>query len=130
MRSALEKRLRVLEDNPLLRPPSPPEPSASDLLSRQKAQEFLDQLDEKYIALMNEDAGRSPQEWSNLTLAVLSRVQDHLRENRPLAFPVEVADIYLAETWVGDDAWCTACRYKLPRGYFKLCPLCGGQVTG
>jgi hypothetical protein len=61
-------------------------------------------------------------------MAILTRVQDHVRENRPLAFSSELAEAYLENSYAGHEVECPGCRFKLPRGYFKLCPVCSGDV--
>ena len=129
MKHALANRIERLEKDPRMWPPPPP--SAEDLLFRKKSQELLGDLDERYTQLVREDLRRrygQATHWSGLTIALLSRVLDHVQEDRPLAFPAAVAQVYVDDPSAGDAAACLECRYKLPLRYFERCPLCGGPV--
>ena len=129
MQRSLLKRVEGLENDPRFQPPPPP--SAADRLFQQKAQELLREIDERYARLVTEDLQRNahqPCRWSGLTIEFLLRVDDHIREGRPLAFPAAVAEAYVGHGYAGHDVACNQCRFKLPRAYFKLCPVCGGQV--
>ena len=122
----LEKRLARLSKLPQFQPPPPP--SAEDLLFREKALELLASLDPKYSKPVLESLTHPPQEWSGLALAILTRVLDHVRENRPLAFPSELAEAYLENPYADHESWCRGCKFRLPRGCFEVCPLCGSQL--
>jgi hypothetical protein len=127
---SLLKRVERLEQNPNWQPPPPP--SAADRLFREKSQDLLREIDERYARLIREDLQhhfRAPDHWSGLTVELLVRVADHVTKGLPLAFPAAVAAAYLGNPYAGHEAACNQCRYKLPWGYFKLCPVCGGQVT-
>ena len=127
MKRSLGKRVERLERERRFQ--APPPPSAKDLHFWPMAQELLRQLDQKYATLVQEDFARGdPRQFSALTMAVASRVLDHLEEDRPLAFPPAVAAAYVENPDARESASCQDCRYRLPWGYFKLCPLCGGQV--
>src|SRR5262245_5428979 len=62
---------------------------------------------------------------SGIMLAFLRRVNDHLRDGTPLAFPAAVAEAFVKDPDVNDNDVCRECDYKLPRGCFTLCPVCG-----
>ena len=127
MKRSLGKRVERLERERRFQ--APPPPSAKDLQLWPMVRELLRQLDEKYATLVQEDLARgNTRQFSALTMAVASRVADHLEEGRPLAFPQAVAAAYVENPDAGEDASCPDCRYRLPWGYFKLCPVCGGQV--
>lgn len=129
MKHGLVRRIERLEKDPRWQP-SPP-PSAEDRLFRQKSEELLRTMDEQYAQLVCEDLQRSrgrPARWSGLTIAVLRRALDHVREGRPLAFPADLAQAYVDNPYAGSAAECLECRYKLPLGYYEQCPLCGGPV--
>lgn len=57
---------------------------------------------------------------------------DHLSgEDKPVALPPEVADVYLQDDEVGPYHDCEDCSYNVPVGrrrYFERCPLCGGRT--
>jgi hypothetical protein len=130
VKGSLDKRVERLEKSRRFQPPPPP-PGARDLKFRSKAQELMGQLEGKYATLFTEDLARgagNPRQYSGLTMAILKRVLDHLEEGRPLAFPPAVAAAYVENPDAGESASCQDCRYRLPWGYFKLCPVCGGQV--
>lgn len=130
MHRSLLKRVEQLENDPRFQPPPPP--SAADRLFREKSQELLRAIDKRYARLIGEDLQRNPLQphgWSGLRVEFLVRVVGHVCEERPLAFPAAVAAAYLGNPYAGHGAACNQCGYKLPWGYFKLCPVCGGQVT-
>ena len=129
MKRALIARVERLENDRRALPS--PEPTAADRLFRKKSQELLAGLGEQYARFVSDDLERNPSQpacWSGLTLALFSRVIDHIHEGRPLAFPAVVAQAYVDNPQAGDIAACLGCRYKLPRGFFARCPLCGEPV--
>jgi hypothetical protein len=102
-------------------------PSAEDLLFRAKLRELLLKMDAKYTGVVLEDFKHPLSEASNLTLAVCKRARDHIRQNTPLAFPKEVAEVYLSRK-VRSDTRCWGCGYSVPAASFTACPLCGGRL--
>jgi len=100
-------------------------PSAEDLLFYKTLRELLQNMDPKYGHVVLEDLKR-PQR-SDFTLAVCKRVIDHIRQNTPLAFPKEVAEVYLSRK-VKSDTRCWGCGYSVPAASFTACPLCGGRL--
>src|SRR5262249_3080774 len=105
---------------------SPPR-TAEELLFQQKSLELLGQMDQSYVEAINRDLQRSDpsKRWSMLTLAFYCRVKDHLQDGTPLAFPAAVAKAYVLNPDVNDTDVCRECDYRLPRGHFTLCPVCG-----
>jgi hypothetical protein len=102
-----------------------------DQLLRNKAQQLMREVDERYTQLVVADLqrnSRDPEHWSGLTVEFLMRAADHVRDGLPLAFPASLAEAYLGNPHAGHAAACQQCRYKLPVGYFELCPVCGGRV--
>jgi hypothetical protein len=126
---SLLKRVERLERDPRWQPPPPP--SAVDELFRKRARQLMREVDERYTRLVVADLqrnARDPEHWSGLTVEFLMRAADHVREGLPLAFPASLAEAYLGNPHAGHAAACEKCRYKLPMGYFELCPVCGGHV--
>jgi len=126
MNLSLARRVQQLEQRLHVVPPSPP-PSNEDRLLHKTVEGLLQTMDPKYSHLAFEDLKRPPRQWSDFTLAVCKRVLDHIRENRPLAFPDEVAEIYVSGR-VTAETRCRACGYSLPAASFIACPLCGGRL--
>lgn len=95
----------------------------------QKIPELLDQMNPEYGNRVKEDlASRPLSEYSDFTMVVLQAAMDHVTENRPLAFPDAVAEVYLRGERVYGRAECRSCRFRLPSLHFRQCPLCGGEV--
>ena len=115
----LEQRFHVVEPPPL---------TAEDLLFHEKLEELLALMDEKHAAVVLEDLAHPIHEASELTLAVCRRAMDHIGQNTPLAFPGEVAEVYLSRT-VSFETECEGCGYSVPDGSFRVCPLCGGRLV-
>ncbi len=129
MQRSLLKRVERLEKNPRFQPPPPPSPA--DRLFLEKAQELTRKIDERYgrlVAEVLQSNFHEPSPARGLAFEFLMRVREHVREGRPLAFPAVVAEVYLSNPYAGNGVSCQQCRFTLPLGYFKLCPVCGGQV--
>lgn len=127
MRRCVARRVQRLEVHFRPRRLEARPPSAEDLLFNAKLRELLLQMDAKYTDVVLEDFKHPLSEASDLTLAVCKRARDHIRENTPLAFPKEVAEVYLSSK-VKSDTRCWGCRYEVPAASFKACPLCGGRL--
>ncbi len=127
MRHSVAGRVQRLEVHFRPRPTKAHVPSAEDLLLYKTVEELLQNMDPKYSHLAFEDLKRPPSQWSDLTLAVGKRVLDHLRQNRPLAFPDKIAEIYVNRK-VTSETRCRACGYSVPAASFKACPICGGRL--
>jgi rRNA maturation endonuclease Nob1 len=84
-------------------------------------------MDEKHTGVVREDFAHPVSEASQLTLAVYQRAIDHIRKNTPLAFPKEVAEVYLSRK-VSSETECEGCGYSVPAASFRVCPLCGGRL--
>ena len=129
MKASLLRRIEKLEQNPRWQPPPPP--TAQDRLYWKKLEQLLSEIDDKYACLIRADLKRAPrdmQQWSGLAQEFDCRVLDHVSYGTPLAFPPAVAEAYWENPSAGSSASCQRCHYRLPRGYFKLCPLCNGVV--
>jgi hypothetical protein len=86
-------------------------------------------MNPEYGNRVKEDlASRPLSEYSDFTMVVLQAAMDHVTENRPLAFPDAVAEVYLRGERVYGRAECRSCRFRLPSLHFRQCPLCGGEV--
>jgi hypothetical protein len=107
----------------------PPPPSAEDLLFQKKIRELLDQMDEKHRGIVQADFAHPLSEASILTMAVCRRAIDHIRQSTPLAFPREVAEVYLSRKVGYDETACQGCGYAVPAASFEACPLCGGRLS-
>lgn len=121
-KGSLERRLVHLEANPLWQP-RPPR-TAEDLLFREKLQEILQKIDPNYSRLVYGDLNHGSdvqalRQYSALTLAVMSRVADHVRM---------VAQAYLENPFSPEGEVCRSCGYELPKMCFRQCPICGGTV--
>ena len=125
MNHSLARRVQQLEQRFHVDPPPPP--SAEDLLFQKKLGELVEQMDEKHKGIVLEDFARPLSEASNLTMAVCKRAIDHISQNTPLAFPREVAEVYLSAN-VRSETKCQGCGYSVPAATFKACPLCGGHL--
>jgi rubrerythrin len=125
MNHSLARRVQQLEQRFHVAPPPPP--SAEDLLFQKKLGELVEQMDEKHKGVVLEDFARPLSEASNLTMAVCKRAIDHISQNTPLAFPREVAEVYLSGK-VRSETNCQGCGYSVPAATFKACPLCGGRL--
>jgi hypothetical protein len=126
-RRSLERRLAVLAKDRRFQPP--PSPSPEDLLLEQKIPELLDQMNPAYGNRVKEEMRSRPlREYSDFALAVLKIAMEHVTENRPLAFPDVVAEVYLRDEHAHAGVECRSCRYRLPLLHFSQCPLCGGEV--
>ena len=125
MNLSLPRRVQQLEQR-LHVSPAPP-PSAEDLLFQEKLGELLAQMDEKHSGIVLNELTHPLSEASNMTLAVCQRAMDHISRNTPLAFPREVAEVYLSRK-VSSQTKCQGCGYLVPAASFKACPLCGGRL--
>jgi rubrerythrin len=125
MNPSLARRVQQLEQRFHVVPPPPP--SAEDLLFQKKLGELVAQMDEKHKGIVVEDFAHPLSEASELTLAVCQRAMDHIRQNTPLAFPREVAEVYLSRK-VSSETECKECGYSVPAASFRVCPLCGGRL--
>jgi hypothetical protein len=117
---SLERRLAVLAKARLLQLAPPPSPE--EMLCMQKVQELLEGMNPVYANRVAEELVRPLHECSDFALEVLGTAMDHVTENRPLALPDVVAEVYLL------GSQCRLCRYRLPSMHFHRCPLCGGEV--
>jgi hypothetical protein len=123
----LERRLDVLAKSHRFRITRPPSPE--DLLFLKKFDVLLAQMDPRDAgAVANELATNDIHGCTDFTLQVLTVVVDHVQENRPLAFPEAVAELFRKGENGYSGAWCLACRYRLNLAHFSECPLCGGKV--
>src|SRR5580704_16609853 len=123
-RRSLERRCAALAGVPRFQPPASPTPE--DLLFGQKVQELLDQINPEYGNRVREEMGSRPMcEYSDFTIEVLRTAMEHVTEQRPLAFPAAVAEVYLRNERTHAGRECRSCRYRLPLFHFRLCPLCG-----
>jgi rubrerythrin len=125
MNPSLARRVQQLEQR--FHVVDPPPPTAEDLLFHEKLGEPLVQMDEKHTDVVREDFAHPVSEASELTLAVCQRAIDHIRQNTPLAFPKEVAEVYLSRK-VSSETECEGCGYTVPAASFRVCPLCGGRL--
>ena len=102
------------------------------LADEKKLKQLLTEIDDKYARSILADFKRAHaiDQCSGLTCAFGNRVLDHCLFGMPLAFPSAVAELYLENPSAGDSAYCQQCHYRLPRSYFKFCPLCKGVVYG
>jgi len=125
MNPSLARRVQQLEQRFHVVPPPPP--SAEDLLFQKKLGELVEQMDEKHKGIVLEDFARPLSEASDLTMAVCKRAIDHISQNTPLAFPREVAEVYLSGK-VRSETKCQGCGYSVPAASFRVCPLCGGRL--
>jgi hypothetical protein len=107
---------------------------------------LLERMDPTHARLVWDDLkrvrGDSNKRYCDFTVSVFQRVRNHLKENQPLAFPAEVAAIYLSGEYSATTYDCENCGYDLPtrwpnpnanpptsmRIFFEGCPLCGGKV--
>ncbi len=125
MNPSLARRVQQLEQR--FHVVQPPPPSAEDLLFQKKLGELLAQMDEKHAGIVLEDLAHPLSEASKLTMAVCKRAIDHISQNTPLAFPREVAEVYLSRK-VSSETKCEGCGYSVPAASFSVCPLCGGRL--
>jgi hypothetical protein len=125
MNPSLARRVQQLEQRFHVVPPTPP--SAEDLLFQKKLGELVEQMDEKHKGIVLGDFARPLSEASNLTMAVCKRAIDHISQNAPLAFPREVAEVYLSGN-VRSETNCQECGYAVPAACFRVCPLCSGRL--
>jgi rubrerythrin len=125
MNPSFARRIQKLEERFPAVQPAPP--SAEDLLFWERLEQLLAQRDAKYLDSIREDLQRPLSQASQLTLAVCQRVLDHIRQNTPLAFPREVAEVYLHRKVTGETV-CSGCGYSVPAASFKACPVCGGRL--
>jgi hypothetical protein len=128
---ALLKRVQRLEAASRSRPAE--SVNSEDPIMWRFAEQLLGEIDPSHAQRIKEDLAssgrmRRPSEWSGMTLAFVSRVADHVKAGTPLAFPTAVGEAYLGDPGAVDEASCQKCHYKLPRGCFRLCPVCGGSV--
>ena len=130
MKASLVRRIDQLEKHPQWEPPAPP--TAEEQLFAKKLEQLFTEIDDKYARSILTDfkQAHAIDQCSGLTCAFGNRVLDHCLFGMPLAFPSAVAEIYLENPSAGDSAYCQQCHYRLPRSYFKFCPLCNGVVYG
>jgi len=125
MNPSLARRVQQLEQR--FHVVQPPPPTAEDLLFQKKLGELVAQMDDKHKCIVMEDLAHPLREASELTLAVCQRAMEHIRQNTPLAFPREVAEVYLSGK-VRSETKCQGCGYSVPAASFRVCPLCGGRL--
>ena len=144
MRSVI-RRIRRLER---ALPPKPPPRLATgdDQRWAATAATLLERMDPAHARVVREDLkrarSRDGHQPTGLTIAFIACAWHHLRENQPLALPLEVAAIYLSGKYSATVYDCEDCGYDLPvlwpdpnanpptplRVYFPRCPLCDGKV--